>query len=179
MTLHTQAKLRLTDANARAAAIERLATYLPLEVAGYECTTESVLDVLIKAAATQQTIECVCNDLDEVVSSEAIRGHLNERIRVDDLHELERRVNQALVAGLPRRLWKPRLRIAIDLHDEPFYGHTPKLFAYACRGPSQKGHYPFLPPVNSPCHLQGYARDLSHALCPSRGQVTRISRCFR
>lgn len=139
MTLHTQAKLRLTDANTRDVAIERLATYLPLEVAGYECTTESVLDVLIKAAATQQTIECVCNDLDEVVSGEAIRGYLNKQIRVDDLHELERRVNQALVAGLPKRLWKPKLQIAIDLHDEPFYGHTPELSAYTCRGPARKG----------------------------------------
>ena len=139
MTLHTQAKLRLTDANTRDTAIERLATYLPLEVAGYECTTESVLDVLLKAAATQQTIECVCNDLDEVVSGEAIRGYLNRQIRVDDLHELERRVNQALVAGLPKRLWKPKLQIAIDLHDEPFYGHTPELSAYTCRGPARKG----------------------------------------
>ena len=139
MTLHTQAKLRLTDSNTRDAAIERLATYLPLEVAGYECTTESVLDVLIKAAATQQTIECVCNDLDEVVSGEAIRGYLNKQIRVDGLHELERRVNQALVAGLPKRLWKPKLQIAIDLHDEPFYGHTPELSAYTCRGPARKG----------------------------------------
>jgi len=139
MTPRTEATLKLTDEDTRNAAVERLTTYLPLEAAGYECTTEMVLDVLIKAAVTQQTIECVCNDLDETVDGETIRGYLNEQIRVDDLQELERRVNQALVAGLPRRLWKIKLQIAIDLHDEPFYGHTPELLAHACRGPAKKG----------------------------------------
>jgi putative transposase len=132
-------ELKLTDKDTHDAAAERLATYLPLKVSGYECTTESVIDVLIKAATTQQTIECVCNDLDEMVSGETIRGYLNEQIKVDDLCVLERRVNQALVTGLPKRLWKPKLQIAIDLHDEPFYGHTPELSALACRGPARKG----------------------------------------
>ena len=114
MTPRTEATLKLTDEDTRDAAVERLTTYLPLEAAGYECTTEMVLDVLIKAAVTQQTIECVCNDVDETVDGETIRGYLNEQIRVDDLQELERRVNQALVAGLPRRLWKVKLQSAID-----------------------------------------------------------------
>ena len=139
MSPRTETTLRLTDEDTRDAAIERLVTYLPFEAAGYECTTEMVLDVLIKAAVTQQTIECVCHDLDETVDGETIRGYLKEQIKVDDLHELERRVNQALVAGLPRRLWKTKLQIAIDLHDRPFYGHTPELLAYTCRGPARKG----------------------------------------
>jgi putative transposase len=132
-------ELKLTDKYTHDAAAERLATYLPLQASGYECTPEAVLDVLIKAAAAQQTIECICNDLDEMVSGETIRSYLNEQIQIDDLGDLERRVNQALVAGLPRRLSKPKLQIAVDLHDEPFYGHTPKLSAFACRGPAKKG----------------------------------------
>jgi hypothetical protein len=136
---HTETTLTLTDAETREAAVERLATYLPLEVAGYACTTETVLDVLIQAATTRQTIESVCNDLDEIVDGETVRGYLNEQIQVGELPELERRVNQALVADLPRRLWKPRLHIAIDLHDEPFYGHTPELVGFTCGGPAKKG----------------------------------------
>jgi hypothetical protein len=139
MIPRAKATLTLTDEDTRDVAVERLAIYLPFEAAGYECTTETVLDVLIKAAVTQQTIECVCNDLEEMVDGETIRGYLNEQIKVDDLHELERRVNQALVAGLPRRLWKTRLQVAIDLHDKPFYGHTPELLAHTCRGPARKG----------------------------------------
>lgn len=135
----TKTTLKLTDIDTRNAAVERLATYLPLEIDGYACTTDIVLDVLIQAAVTRQTIESVCNDLDEIVDGETIRGYLNEQIQVDELQELERRVNQALVAGLPRRLWKPRLHIAIDLHDEPFYGYTPELASFTCGGPARKG----------------------------------------
>jgi hypothetical protein len=131
--------LTLTDKDTHNAVAERLATYLPLEASGYECTTEIVLDVLIKAAATQQTIECVCNDLDGMVSGETIRGYLNEQIKVDDLCDWEQRVNQALVAELPRRLWKTKLQVAIDLHDEPFYGHSAELLDFTCRGPAKKG----------------------------------------
>ena len=69
MTPGPKTELKLTDKDTHDAAVERLATYLPLKVSGYECTTESVIDVLIKAATTQQTIECVCNDLDEMVSA--------------------------------------------------------------------------------------------------------------
>jgi putative transposase len=133
------AKLKLTDKDTHDAAMERLASCLSLKVSGYECTTEVVLDVLIKAAATQQTIECVCSDLDGVVTGETIRGYLNEQIRVDDLLDLEQHVNQVLVAKLPRHLWKTKLQIAIDLHDEPFYGHSPELLDFTCRGPAKKG----------------------------------------
>jgi hypothetical protein len=139
MTPAYQTTLTLTDRSTRRAAVERLATYLPLQADGYECTTEAVLDVLVKAASTKQTIEAVCNDLTEMVNAETIRRYINTQITVDDLHELERQVNRALVIGLPRRLWKPRLEIAIDLHDEPFYGQTPELVALACRGEAKQG----------------------------------------
>ena len=43
------------------------------------------------------------------------------------------------MAGLPRRIWKPKLEIAIDLHDEPFYGHSPELLALTCGGKARKG----------------------------------------
>jgi len=139
MTSQTKATLKLTDENTRQEAVERLTRYLPLQVSGYECSAETVIDVLVKAAVSGQTIEAVCKDLDEMVAGETIRGYLNEQVRVDDLHRLEQQVNQALVAGLPRRLWKPKLEIAIDLHDEPFYGHSPELLALTCGGKAHKG----------------------------------------
>ena len=135
----SKAMLKLTDEDTRHEAIERLTTYFPLQVSGYECTAETVFDVLVKAAVTGQTIETACNDLDQVVDGETIRGYLNEQVKVDDLHSLEQQVNQALVPGLPRRIWKPELEIAIDLHDEPFYGHSPELLDLTCRGPAHKG----------------------------------------
>ena len=139
MSPQAQGTLKLTDEDTRQEAIDRLRTYFPLQVSGYECSTEMVFNVLVKAAVTRQTIETVCQDLEEMVDGETIRGYLNEQVRVDDLHSLEQQVNQALVAGLPRRLWKPRLEIALDLHDEPFYGHTPELLGLTCGGRAHKG----------------------------------------
>ncbi len=139
MTSQTKATLKLTDEETRQEAVERLTTYFPLQVSGYECTVETVFDVLVKAAVTGQTIEAVCNDLDDVVDGETIRSYLNEQVRVDNLHSLEQQVNQALVAGLPRRIWKSKVEIAIDLHDEPFYGHSPELLALTCGGKAHKG----------------------------------------
>jgi hypothetical protein len=120
MVAKTPSQLKLTDEATRNRAIERLKSHLNLQAAGYECPTETVLDVLIRAAVTGQTIETVCNTLAEVVDGETIRGYLNDQIRVDRLDHLEQQSNQMLVAGLPRRLWKVPLEIAFDLHDEPF-----------------------------------------------------------
>ncbi|HXV97579.1 MAG TPA: transposase, partial [Anaerolineae bacterium] len=139
MTPQTKTTLKLTDDDTRQEAIKRLITYFPLQVSGYDCTAETVIDVLVKAAVTGQTIEAACKELDEMVAGETIRGYLNEQIRVDDLHHLEQQVNQALVGGLPRRLWKLNLEIALDLHDEPFYGHSPELVALTCGGKAHKG----------------------------------------
>ncbi|MBV7327204.1 transposase [Chloroflexi bacterium TSY] len=134
-----QTKLKLTDRDSRNEAVERLNRYLPLEISGYECTPEKGFDVLVKAAVTRQTIESVCKDLPEMVDGETIRSYLKEQVRVDDLQNLERQVNQALVAGLPGRLMKTKLEIAIDFHDEPFYGKSPELLELTCRGEAEKG----------------------------------------
>ena len=139
MSPQTKPNLKLTDEDTRKEAIERLGRYFPLQIGGYDCTAETVYDVLVKAAVTRQTIEAVCNNLAEMVDGETIRGYLNEQVRVDDLHSLEHQVNQALVAGLPRRVRKTKLEIAIDLHDEPFYGHSSELLALTCGGKAHKG----------------------------------------
>ena len=139
MTPQTKTNLQLTDEATRTEALERLGAYFPFPISGYDCTAEMVYDVLVKAAVTGQTIETVCHNLADMVDGETIRGYLNEQVRVDDLHRLERQVNQALVAGLPRRLRKTKLEIALDLHDEPFYGHSPELLALICGGQAHKG----------------------------------------
>ena len=139
MSNQTKTEIKLNDEATRQEAIERLGSYFPLEISGYHCTVENVYDVLIKAAVTRQTIESVCKGLDEMVDGETIRGYLNEQIKLDDMQSLEQQVNQALVAGLPRRLRKTKVEIAIDWHDEPFYGHSPGLLALTCGGKADKG----------------------------------------
>ena len=139
MDTSPQTTLKLTDEITRQTALDRLTTYLPLQAAGYECSTETLADVLIQMATKQQTIETVCHNLADIVDGETVRGYLNEQIRVDNLAGLEGNVNQALVVGLPRRLFRTKLHIAFDFHDEPFYGHAPELVAHTCRGQAKKG----------------------------------------
>lgn len=134
-----QQALTLTDRDVRDKAVARLSTHLPLSVAGYDCTTEMVWDVLVKAAVTGKTVEAVCSDLRDVSTSNTIRAYLNEQITADDLAELERRVNAALVEGIPARVWSKAREVCFDLHDEPFYGHSSELLAYACRGRARRG----------------------------------------
>ncbi len=93
----------------------------------------------MQALVTQETIESVCTDLADTVCGETVRQYLNEQLTLADLWDIERRANQALVSNLPRRLWHRRLEIAFDFHDEPFYGHSPELLVYTCRGPAQHG----------------------------------------
>jgi len=66
-------------------------------------------------------------------------GYLNQQLATDVLAELERQINAALVAQIPPHVWEQAREIACDLHDEPFYGKTPELLAYACRGEAQAG----------------------------------------
>lgn len=79
----TQTRI-LSDTATREFAIERLKTHIPLQVSGYACTTDQVFDVLIRAAVNHQTIETVCQELQEMVDGETIRGYLNEQIKADD-----------------------------------------------------------------------------------------------
>jgi hypothetical protein len=130
--------IRLTDRAVRDAAVARLEAHLPVAVAGYECTTAMVWDVLIQAAVTGRTVEAVCQELD-AVSSNTIRTYLNAQIQADDLADLERQVNATLVAGVPTQIWSQAWDVAFDFHDEPFYGKSEELLAYTCGGEAKAG----------------------------------------
>lgn len=147
--------LRLTDCAVRDAAIDQLRSNLPLDVEGYTCSTEMVLDVLIKAAVTGKTIEAVCQELQDVTTSNTIRTYLNAQMRADALAELERRVNATLVADIPAQVWTQTWDVAFDFHDEPFYGQTPELLAYACAGEAKAGTTRFYRTVTAYVLAQG------------------------
>ena len=68
-----------------------------------------------------------------------VRSYLNSELSVTELQEIECKIQTMLKVNLPRRLWKWSLDLAMDLHDEPFYGKDPTLCAYACRGEAYKG----------------------------------------
>ena len=176
MLTKSPTQLKLTDEATRQRAVERLKKHLNLQADGYECTTDMVLDVLIRAAVNRQTIETVCHDLAGVVEGETIRGYLNEQIKVEGLPRLEQQANQMVVAGVPRRLWKARLEIAFDLHDEPFYGHSPDLLALTCGGEAHKGTTRFFRVATA--YVIFNAADLGPVVCSARGRISRDSGRF-
>lgn len=131
--------LRLTDQKVSTYAHHCLATHLPLEAKGYACTTDDLLDILLGVAANQGTIESVCTDLLGTPDPETIRTYFKEQLCVEDLPHLERCLNAALAAEIPKRLRRRTCAIAIDFHDRPYYGKTPQAEGLWVRGQAKEG----------------------------------------
>jgi putative transposase len=129
--------LSADDAHRKVAQL--LTDHLQLKVEGYSANTQTVCDVLAKASVEGKAIEGTCNDLEAVPTGHTIRAYLNDQLRPDDLADIERQVNAVLTSDLPRRVWKKRRDLAIDYHDEPFYGKSEELLKYACRGKAKAG----------------------------------------
>ena len=100
----------------------RVGEFLPLQAAGYACTTEALLDVLLAVSCQKETIEQVCADLKIKVGAETIRGYFNEQLKVENLFELQEAVNLALQKSFSLELKGQKLEIAIDFHDQSYYG---------------------------------------------------------
>lgn len=110
-----------------------------IEAEGYCCDGEMLIDVLIKAASENSSVEAACQELSEVADSNTIRERLNEQFDVAELWEQEAQLNQALVRHMPDQMPRGGLEIAIDFHDEPFYGKSLELRSYAVRDQAKKG----------------------------------------
>ncbi|HSR49176.1 MAG TPA: hypothetical protein VLV83_00020 [Acidobacteriota bacterium] len=125
-----------------------LEEHLPLEARGYCCQREHLYDVLIGVSARQESIEALCQSMPSMPSADTVRHHLNGQLTLERLPELEHSLNQALGAELPRRLRrnarKSGLRIAIDFHDQPYYGKAPQEEALYVRAKAKAGTTRFL-----------------------------------
>jgi putative transposase len=95
--------------------------------------------MVVKASVTGKAIEGTCNSLQDAPTGMTVRSYLNEELSVTELQEIECNIQSLLKTDLPIRLWKKPLVLAIDFHDEPFYGKDATLSAYACRGEAYKG----------------------------------------
>lgn len=113
--------------------------HFSLKSNGYQCDTEMLFNILLKAATESVSIETACNDLVNVIGGNTFRECLNEQLDVCDLREQEHEMNLALSEGIPPEALQKTLEVAFDFHDEPFYGKTPELRTYACRGKAKQG----------------------------------------
>jgi Transposase DDE domain len=100
----------------------RVGEFLPLQADGYACTTDQLLDVLLAVSCQKETIEQVCADLKIKVGAETIRGYFNEQLKTEKLDNLQVAVNLALQKSFSSELKGQLLEIAIDFHDQSYYG---------------------------------------------------------
>ena len=130
---------RLTDQQVLLHARSRLQAHLPLHADGYRCTTHDLLQVLLGVAVNQGTIEAICADLLDAPDPSTIRRYLNAQLRLEELPDLEQRVNAALAAEIPQYVWGYARDVAIDFHDRPYYGTAPQATGLWLRGSAKAG----------------------------------------
>jgi putative transposase len=131
--------LKLTDDQVLVHARDLLRGHLPLTAEGTCCTTDDLLNALLGVAVNRSTLEAVCADWITVPDPETVRHYLNEQLCVEDLPELEQRLNAALQAEIPRRIWRQACEVAIDFHDRPYYGKQPQAEGLWVRGQARDG----------------------------------------
>ncbi len=125
-------------------ALEVMRRHFDLEVSGYKCDSEMLRNVLLKAAAERMSIEGVCQELSGLAASNTVRVQLNKVLVVGDLKAHEQAMNAALAEWLPAGLAERRLDLAMDTHDEPFYGKHAAFDGYICRGRAKAGTTHFM-----------------------------------
>ncbi len=118
--------------------------HLHLNVDGYICTTDMILDVLVKASAESSSVEATCADLEQVADSNTIRAYLNAVLDVKELRKQESEMNAALAECIPESMPYTKIEVAIDYHDEPFYGKQVDLRKVTCSGQAKKGTTHFI-----------------------------------
>jgi putative transposase len=132
-------KERLSGEDVRQIVEESLQRHLSLGIDGYKCDSSSVIQVLVQAAIEGQSIESICDDLKVEVSSNTVREQLNAVLDVCELRRHECEMNAGLVGCIPQQMPRRGREMALDFHDEPFYGKNPELRTYACRGEAKEG----------------------------------------
>jgi putative transposase len=132
-------KYTLNAEDVRGMMLDVMERHLSLKTEGYRSTTNETFNLLLKAAAEGSSLEAVCADSCGVMASNTLREQVNAALDVSDLRQQEAEMNAALAAAIPAEMPRGGLEVAIDTHDEPFYGKTPELLTYTCKTRAKAG----------------------------------------
>jgi hypothetical protein len=115
--------------------------HIPLSANGYRCQTDDLWRILLAAAARGSTIEATCAELLGAPAANTVRGHLNEQLTPQGIPDLEQHWNQLLSALVPDWLRERPQELAVDFHDQPYYGHDDPDCddTWICRGKARAG----------------------------------------
>lgn len=133
------AEYELTAEDVHRMMFETIQSHLSLRTEGWRCTTGETLNILVKAVAEGSSLEAVCADAAAMMDSNTLREQLNEALDVSQLRQQEAEMNAALSDAIPNGMPRGGLEVALDTHDEPFYGKTPELLSYTRKGQAKAG----------------------------------------
>jgi hypothetical protein len=114
----------LSDNDVLQLAKQQLMPHLKLKADGYVCSTDQLFDLLLGVAASRDTLESLCAHLQTAAGANTIRGYLNQQLCAAELPKLERALNQALAHALAPALRDRAQEVAMDYHDQPYYGKS-------------------------------------------------------
>jgi hypothetical protein len=102
---------------------ETLQEIFPLDMSSSLYEAQDIWDVLVAAAVERVTIETACELLEEAPSPNTVRAIVYEMLgEAEALAQLEKRVNELLVARLPQNLLKRARPAAMDVTEIPYHG---------------------------------------------------------
>src|SRR5436190_4475017 len=115
--------------------------HIPLIANGYRCQTDDLWRILLAAAARHTTIEATCADLVGAPHANTVRGYLTEQLPAATIPDLEQQWNDLLRSLIPDWVRERAQEIALDFHDEPYYGrdHPDDEDNWVCRGEARSG----------------------------------------
>src|SRR6266542_2586955 len=137
----TAQSIRLTDQQTLHDTMLMGQRHIPLHANGYSCQTADVWRIVLAAAARRSTIEAACADLARTPDANTVRGYLTAQWAPADIPAQERQWNALFRTLLPEWLAARPQDIAVDFHDEPYYGqdHPDDPENWVCRGEARAG----------------------------------------
>ena len=136
MTNHTP---QLTQRDVLSQATERLLPHLRFKAAGAVGNREQLIQILLGVAATKNTGEAVCAELETSPCAATVRSYVRAQLTVAAVPELERALNAALAQALPPHLSAPAQEVAIDYHDQASYGKSDQAAGLWVRAAAKHG----------------------------------------
>jgi hypothetical protein len=133
--------IRLTDQQTLHNTMIIARHHIPLTAHGYRCQTADLWRLLLAAAARRTTIEAVCADLTGAPDSNTVRGYLTDQLPASGIANLEQQWNSLLGSLIPHWLCNRPQEIAVDFHDQPYYGRDDPDHPdnWVCRGEARAG----------------------------------------
>jgi putative transposase len=129
----------LNAEDVRGMMLDIMEKHLSVKTEGYRSTTQETFNLLLKAVAEGSSLEAVCADSCGAVASTTLREQVNAALPVRQLRQQESEMNAALQTAIPKGMPRGGVEVAMDTHDEPFYGKTPELRAYTCKTRAKAG----------------------------------------